>query len=600
MSTGRPARRRAARRRRRGTVLRRALVTAGVALLAAVAAAAWLAWNGLQARDRLVRALPAVERLQAQVADGDAAAAQLTLTELQAATADARDRTDGPLWGLAGRLPFVGDDVTAATAAVVVVDDVAQRALPPAVAAAAVFDPAALQPKDGRIALEPIQQAAPLLEQAASEAERASAAAQGIRTDGVVEQIAAQVERLQTELADVAATARTGADAAAVLPGMLGADGPRSYLVLFQNNAEVRATGGLPGSFALITADQGQIALTQQASTADFRKFEQPVLDVPPDVLALHGENLVTRISDINLDPHFPLTAQLAREMWARRFGQQVDGVISTDPVALSYVLEATGPVPLATGDQLTAESAVPLLLAEVYARYEDPRVQNEFFASAAAASFEALVTGQGNPRAMVDQLARAAGEGRVLVWSAHEAEQAVIAGTVLEGALPMGDAARGAVGVYLNDGTRSKLSYYLQTSATLSPCRGREGEMQLELVMTSTAPADGAGLPQYVLGQSGREGLPSGSIRTQVLIYAPSSGVITRVEQGAEPLSAGSQVVSDRQVAALFVDLAPGELKTVRALLEANQGLAPTELRTTPGITASVTKASSAQCAGT
>ncbi|TFB67457.1 DUF4012 domain-containing protein [Cryobacterium sp. Hz9] len=40
-----------------------------------------------------------------------------------------------------------------------------------------------------------------------------------------------------------------------LLPAMLGADGQRSYLLLFQNNPEVRATGGLPGAFAEISTE---------------------------------------------------------------------------------------------------------------------------------------------------------------------------------------------------------------------------------------------------------------------------------------------------------------------------------------------------------
>ena len=39
---------------------------------------------------------------------------------------------------------------------------------------------------------------------------------------------------------------------------MLGGDGPRNYLLVFQNNAEIRATGGLPGSWAEVHAEDGK------------------------------------------------------------------------------------------------------------------------------------------------------------------------------------------------------------------------------------------------------------------------------------------------------------------------------------------------------
>ncbi|MFP5333812.1 MAG: DUF4012 domain-containing protein [Actinomycetes bacterium] len=575
------------------------MLVAGV-LAALLAAAAWMAWNGLQARDRLLEALPAVQRLQAEVSAGEADAAAATLADLQAATSDARDRTDGPLWAAARVLPLVGDDVTAATSAIQVVDDVAQRALPPAVEASGAFDPAALQPKDGRIALEPIQQAAPLLRTAAEESTHAARAASEIDLEGVDARIAGPVTDLGDQLAEAADTATTAADAAHVLPPMLGAEGPRSYLVLFQNNAEVRATGGIPGSMALVTADDGRLALAAQASSSDFPRYDEPVLDLPPELLALHGDSFGRFMQDVNLTPHYPVAAQLAREMWAREFDQQVDGVLATDPVALSYLLEATGPVPLATGGELTAENAVPLLLSEVYATYEDPRAQDAFFAASAAAVFEALTNGQGDPHALVDQLVRAAGERRLLVWSADDVEQQVVAGTVLEGAVATGDAARDVVGVYLNDGTRSKMSYYLRTEVTLRPCAGDPTAWQVEVALTSTAP-EGAGklLPDYVLGGLQAGGVPPGVIRTEVLLYASDGSAVTAVTRGGESARLSSQVAFGRQVAGVLVDVAPGDSVSYELQVARPDAVSIPYMHTTPGVVATVTREPTATCVG-
>ena len=79
--------------------------------------------------------------------------------------------------------------------------------------------------------------------------------------------------------------------------------------------------------------------------------------------------------------------------MWLRETGVDVSGVISLDPVSLSYLLEATGPVALPTGDVLTSENAVDLLLNGVYLRYADPRDQDAFFAAAAGSVFGALTS---------------------------------------------------------------------------------------------------------------------------------------------------------------------------------------------------------------
>ena len=57
--------------------------------------------------------------------------------------------------------------------------------------------------------------------------------------------------------------------------------------------------------------------------------------------------------------------------------------------------------------------------------------------------------------------LARAAGERRLLLWSADPVEQTEIAGTVLEGSLPIQDGNRPIVGVFLNDGSGAKLGAF-------------------------------------------------------------------------------------------------------------------------------------------
>ena len=61
---------------------------------------------------------------------------------------------------------------------------------------------------------------------------------------------ASPVRELQTKIAEADALADRASIAVRLLPGMLGGDGERRYLFVFQNNAEIRATGGIPGAFA--------------------------------------------------------------------------------------------------------------------------------------------------------------------------------------------------------------------------------------------------------------------------------------------------------------------------------------------------------------
>jgi hypothetical protein len=251
-------------------------------------------------------------------------------------------------------------------------------------------------------------------------------------------------------------------------------------------------------------------------------------------------------------------------------------------------------------GPALAADSVVRLLLSQTYATMSSSAQKNQYFADVARATFEALTQRPGNVRAALAALARAAGERRLLVWSAHPEDQQSIAGTVLEGAMPADDGAAPAVGVFLNDGSGAKLGYYLTHGATLSVggCRvdGRR-ELRLRVTLGSTAPA--SGLPAYVLGL-GLAGDPY-TIRTNVLVFSPTGGGVVQARLDDQPVSLGSGVERGRNVSVVTVDLRPGTTRSldVTLLTDALDGAVSPRLWTTPGVMPwATTVASGAACA--
>ncbi|UOE44317.1 DUF4012 domain-containing protein [Agromyces larvae] len=206
--------------------------------------------------------------------------------------------------------------------------------------------------------------------------------------------IAEARDELVALLADTGAIVDALDRATRLLPAVLGADGPRNILLLIQNNAELRSTGGVPSALALIHAEGGALSLAAQADSGDTGRFDPIVTELPVESRALWGNNPARYMQDVAFLPQFPLGAPIAREMWRQRFGVEPDLVVALDPVVLSHVLEATGPVTMSTGDVLEAGTVVQRLLADVYARYPNPADQDAFFAGAAAAVFEAVAGG--------------------------------------------------------------------------------------------------------------------------------------------------------------------------------------------------------------
>ena len=584
-------------RRSRSRVWRWVLLSLAAVLLATVA---WVGIRGLMARSELEAAIPLAEQIQRQVIDGNAARAADTAVLLDQHARAAQSLTSDFVWMGYELVPGLGPNLATVRELTDIVAQVSSEAIQPLTELAGGIDLADFKPVDSTVDLRPLIDAQPAVGAAADALANTTARVETVDTSQVLGVVRDAVTRLRNAVVPANEAVQSVDRAVTLLPRMLGAEGPRDYLLLFQNPAEVRATGGIPGALAVIHTENGRIELTEQASTADFSMFQDPVLGLPTDTRALYSDQPAQYIQDVTATPNFPLAATLAREMWLLQFGQEVDGVIAVDPFVLGYLLDVTGPLTLATGDQLTGANTVPLLLSEVYARYSEPADQDLFFAAAAAAAFSHVVSGAGDPTLLIGALAKAANEKRVLLWSAHEEDQSLLTGTTLAGELPVSDTDTQRFGVYQNDSTAAKMGYYLTTSiaAGSDNCRndGR-ATMAVDITMTSTAPLDAAtALPEYVTG-AGAYGTPPGIISTIVYVYGPP-GASNLGATGFDGLGVHPTEDEGYPVTSFQVDLAPGETKTVRvSMLSESPYTGPVEIAATPGVNTHVTVEPSLIC---
>ncbi|MFW6772750.1 DUF4012 domain-containing protein [Nocardioides sp. CPCC 205120] len=552
----------------------------------------YAAWQVLTTSRDLTAAADDAQRLQSAVTAGDDAAADAALADLREHAGSAADRTGGPLWSALTWAPVVGDDLDGVRTVSAVLDDLAADGLEPLVSTARDLE--TLTPRDGRIDLAAVEGlAAPV---AAGNAAFADARERLAEHDPSGYQATVRDKyREVTRQVDRAADALDTADRAVrVLPSMLGAEGPRNYLLVFQNNAEIRAGGGLPGSASLVTADDGAIALTRQVAGSSFGRADEPVLELSEAEEDIWGRQLGTYFLDANFTPDFPRSAALWQARWEQEY-EPVDGVLALDPVTLSYVLGATGPVEVPGGPALTQANVVDELLHQVYLRYEDPADQDAYFQAAAGTIFAELTRGGGNPRALIEALGRGTDEGRVKLHSFTETEQASFAGTAIAGELVTDPAADPQVGVYLNDATGAKMSYFLrhEVHVTATSCRYGVQGLTGRAYLLSDAPADAASLPRYVTG-AGVYGIEPGKQLVALQIVGPVGGEVEDVTFNDAPLPVPPTVELDgRPVVTVLVELEPGFTADVRwtmttgedqpgdVVVDATPGVAPTDLDT-------------------
>ena len=562
--------------------LKRALMLCLLLVLLFVAYAGWRAW---QVRSDLEAAATSAHRLQAALSGGDQATADQELETLRERTASAADHTGGPMWSLLAAAPVLGDDAAAVRTTSNVLYTLSRDGLNPLVRTSAELHAGAFAPHDGSVPVESIS----ALAQPVGDGLDAFTAADGrlaaVDTKGLIGPVRRRFEDFAQVVHDGSKTLATANKAVRLLPSMLGTEGNRRYLLIFQNNAEARATGGMPGAMSVLNAHQGRIQMTRQATASDFPELDEPILPLTVEERAVFGAQLGVFFQDANFTPHFPRTAELWAARWQQQFGDHLDGVLSVDPVATSYLLGATGPLTV-DGVHLTANNVVDQLLNHTYLRLADPAAQDAFFQDVAGRVFDAVSSGVGSPQALIEAFARGAAEGRVLVHSFDADEQGGLAGTEVAGELTPTATVRPQVGVFLNDATGSKMSYYLdyQTDVSSVSCTGGQQRLEGHFSITSKTPRKARLLPASIAGDA-RYGIPVGSQLVATDVYGPIGGALSDFALNGKKLKVKTEHYQGRPVVTLALFFDPGQRIDVTWRMTAGDGqTGNTDVRVTPG----------------
>lgn len=155
----------------------------------------------------------------------------------------------------------------------------------------------------------------------------------------------------------------------------LGDKTPQHYLVLLQNNDEMRLGGGFIGSLAIVEVNDGRITQMDFHDVYDFdgRYFKHQELPVH-ELKALTNE---WRLRDSNTSPDFPVSAQQAIWFLQEEGGPGVDGVIGLNLSAAQALLEETGALQISSLQKLIDAETFPAVvstLVEAKVNKENPK----------------------------------------------------------------------------------------------------------------------------------------------------------------------------------------------------------------------------------
>jgi hypothetical protein len=168
--------------------------------------------------------------------------------------------------------------------------------------------------------------------------------------------------------------ARTALQAGQAAPALLGANGARTYLILAQNNHELRATGGFISAVGVVRLDGGRIMDLKLMDSYAVDDLQQPH-PLPPPALSEQMGAQILLLRDSNWSPDFPSAAQVARALYQQDQGVATDGAIALDLEATRLMVSALGSLNLEGVDEpVTAENAI----ARMKQAWETPSASQE------------------------------------------------------------------------------------------------------------------------------------------------------------------------------------------------------------------------------
>jgi hypothetical protein len=185
-----------------------------------------------------------------------------------------------------------------------------------------------------------LQAARPQLTVALSVIQEAQSAREGLSAAELSPRVQGWVARLDRYLPLL----ERGVQGVLLLPELLGADGRRTYLVLVQNEDELRPTGGFISGVAQVAIERGELLEIRFEDSYAVDDFSNPYPD-PPAPLLEYMLSELWLFRDSNWSPDFPTSARAAISLYTISRDVEVNGVVMTNQQAIRRLVGALAPL---------------------------------------------------------------------------------------------------------------------------------------------------------------------------------------------------------------------------------------------------------------
>ncbi len=452
---------------------------------------------------------------------------------LAAKTSSMKKKTDGLNWQIASFIPIIGDDIRAARGLVTEADNLMQNAMVPAAAKLKELKPDTLL-VDGAVNVESLQDILSTVASVTPVVRQSTENIDNLPTPHIGK-LAEAVEKVKKPL-DSASPYLDQIDTLATeLPRMLGANGEtKNYLLVAQNNAELRSTGGLPGSMGIMTVTDGKIEMGDFTATADLHWYETSGFGATSEEIAIFGDRIGMKCNDSTYIPDWSRAAYFIKSMYKDQVGgPDVDGVIGVDPVFLQSLLALTGGVESA-GYTVDGSNATKLLLHDSYQNM--PVAQTDaFFAGVAGGAFKHIMSNLGSASMgdLINSFKNAIKQGHFMAAMTDETQQQLMVDLGMSFTIN-DDETKPELGVFPTDDTASKISWYFSDKTTVGEgTKNADGTTTYHVTTTITnhlSASEAQNVVDYIAGYN-----PIKRDRSDMVLplyfVAPAGGKIANLE---------------------------------------------------------------------
>lgn len=365
-------------------------------------------------------------------------------------------------------------------------------------------------------------------------------------------------ELLSRQLSDSRKLVNKAYSVSILFPKLVAVEGTRNYLVLLQNNMELRPTGGFIGSFAKVTFEGGKL---KKLNVNDIYTIDGQLavrVEPPKEIKEDLGQNNFF-LRDSNWEPDFPTAARQAQWFYTKETGERVEGVVALDVSAIESLLAKTGSVELLDyKEKITAENIFERAVSHAELSFSP--------GSQAKKSFLTVLTNgilekifflpQNNWPGILTALGKSIDEKHISIYLNDPKLFSFIVSQNWMHTLP-GQTEQNKNKDFLsvveaNLGA-NKVNYYLDRSYNLETVAGKSGEIKHRLRIS-------------YLNRSPSDAFPGGKYKNRMRLYLPFSSQLTRALWGEADITkaVSSFVDYGRTGYSVLLELAPKEQKTL------------------------------------